>query len=286
MPRAFLVTYCGHENASSELSQSLLRSQQLFSALGELVGFQVVLWDEGLIRQKLDDAEGLIRDYSDDFAQACLDEQIRFNPDWLRAGLFRWKPAIISHTLYYLMSEGDLLVYLDCNLEKFPCYQSLIKAGPSYFGGLLHHSSVVLFQDRYRRLGRDTKRLILENYLPEFRDSGRVLPGIWAGCIAFRKDRAGMAFVDQWLDICTIDNLAPLPDVPRYQRFSEYKWHSQEQSMLAVLHHRLCRDGGVARVRVVVAPARRLMRWSSVSMLYKWIRLKAMTALSCLYASS
>ena len=286
MPRAFLVTYCGHENASSELSQSLLRSQQLFSALGELVGFQVVLWDEGLIRQKLDDAEDLIRDYSDDFAQACLDEQIRFNVDWLRAGLFRWKPAIISYTLQYLMSEGDLLVYLDCNLEKFPCYRGFIKAGPSYFGKLLRHSSVLLCQDRYRRLGRDTKRLILENYLPEFRDSGRVLPGIWAGCIAFRRDRAGMAFVDQWLDICTIDNLAPLPDVPRYQRFSEYKWHSQEQSMLAVLYHRLRRDGAASRVWMVVAPSRRLMRWSSASMIYKWIRLKAMTALSCLYAAA
>jgi len=286
MPRTFLVTYCGHENASSELSQSLLRSRQLYRELGELAGFQVVLWDECLIRQKFDDAEDLIRDYSDDFAQACLDEQIRFNADWLRAGLFRWKPAIVSHTLHSFMSEGDLLVYLDCNLEKFPCYQSFIKAGPSYFDKLLQRSSVLLYQDRYRRLSRDTKRLILENYLPEVRHAGRVLPGIWAGCIAFRKDRAGMAFVNQWLDICTIDNLAPLPDVPRYQRFSEYKWHSQEQSMLAVLYHRLRRDGGVVRVRVVVAPARRLMRWSSVSMLYKWIRLKAMTALSCLYSSS
>ena len=286
MPRTFLVTFCGHENASRELSQSLLRSRQLFMELGELAGFQVVLWDEHLIRQKLDDAEGLIRNYSGDFAQACLDEQIRFNPDWLKAGLFRWKPAIISHTLHSLMSEGDLLVYLDCNLEKFPCYQGFIKAGPSYFGKLLQRSSVLLCQDRYRRLGRDTKRLILENYLPEFRDSGRVLPGIWAGCIAFRKDRAGMAFVDQWLDICTIDNLAPLPDVPRYQRFSEYKWHSQEQSMLAVLYHRLRRDGGASRVWMVVAPSRRLMRWSSASMIYKWIRLKAMTALSCLYASA
>jgi hypothetical protein len=254
--------------------------------LGELAGFQVVLWDEDLIRQKLDDAEGLIRNYSGDFAQACLDEQIRFNPDWLKAGLFRWKPAIISHTLHSLMSEGDLLVYLDCNLEKFPCYQGFIKAGPSYFGKLLQRSSVLLCQDRYRRLGRDTKRLILENYLPEFRDSGRVLPGIWAGCIAFRRDRAGMAFVDQWLDICTIDNLAPLPDVPRYQRFSEYKWHSQEQSMLAVQSHRLRRDGGASRVWMVVAPSRRLMRWSSASMIYKWIRLKAMTALSCLYAAA
>ena len=285
MPRTFLITYCGHENASRELSQSLLRSRQLFMELGELAGFQVVLWDEGLIRQKLDDAEDLIRDYSDDFAQACLDEQIRFNVDWLRAGLFRWKPAIISYTLHSLMSEGDLLVYLDCNLEKFPCYQGFIKAGPSYFGKLLQRSSVLLCQDRYRRLSRDTKRLILESYLPKFRNTGRVLPGIWAGCIAFRKDRAGMTFVDQWLDICTIDNLAPLPDVPRYQRFSEYKWHSQEQSMLAVLHHRLCRDGGVARVRVVFTPARRLMRWSSVSMLYKWIRLKLLSIFARVFSS-
>ena len=277
MPRTFLITYCGHENASRELSQSLLRSRQLFRELGELAGFQVVLWDEGLIRQKLDDAEDLIRDYSDDFAQACLDEQIRFNPDWLRAGLFRWKPAIISHALHSLMSEGDLLVYLDCNLEKFPCYQSFINAGPNYFGKLLQCSSVVLYQDRYRRLSRDTKRLILESYLPGFRDFGRVLPGIWAGCIAFRKDEAGMAFVDRWLDFCTIDNLAPLPDVPRYQRFSEYKWHSQEQSMLAVLYHRLRRDGGSSRVRLVVAPSRRLMRWSSLSMLYKWIRIKLLS---------
>lgn len=285
MPRTFLVTYFGHENASNELSQSLLRSAQLFRELGELAGFQVVLWDEGLIRQRLGDAEGLIRNYLDDFAQTCLDEKIHFNPDWLKAGLFRWKPAIISHTLHNLMGEGDFLVYLDCNLEKFPSYQGLIKAGPGYFRRLLRRSSVVLFQDRYRRLSRDVKRLMLENYLSEFRDSGRVLPGVWAGCIALKRDRISMDFVDRWLDFATIENLAPVPDVPCSQRFSEYKWHSVDQSVLSIVFHRLRRDGGTAGVRLVVAPSRRLMRWSSVSMVYKWIRLKTLSALGFLYAS-
>jgi len=285
MSRAFLVTYCGQENASIALSHSLLRSGQLFRELGELAGFHVVIWDESLIRRNLADAEGLIRNYSDDFAQTCLDEKILFNSDWLKAGLFRWKPAIISFTLHSLMKEGDMLIYLDCNLEKFPSYQGLIQAGPDYFRQLLRRSSVVLFQDRYRRLGRDVKRLMLESHLSEFRGSGRVLPGIWAGCVALRRDSFGMNFVDRWLGFSTVENLAPLPDVPVGQRFPEYKWHSVDQSVLAVLFHRLRRDGAAGRVRLVVAPARRLMRWGSLSMLYKWLRLKTLSVLGLLYAS-
>jgi len=211
---------------------------------------------------------------------ACEVEQIRVNPEWLKVGLFRWKPAIVSHMLQYCLGNGDVLVYLDCNLEKFPRYQEFIEAGPAFFLRALGRRSVGLFQDRFRRLSLDTKRIVLESYLSDFRQCGRDLPGLWAGCMVFRKDQKGVSVANDWLNICSVDNLAPLPDVPLCQRLSQYKWHSQEQSMLAVLYHRLRRERRSDAIRLIGCPARRPMKWRSCSSIYKWLRLKISVRLS------
>ena len=280
MPKIFLATYCGHRNANHELSASLLRSRDLFRCLGEKAGFEVVIWDEESVRQELDGGGELVRDYSNDLLSACEVEQIRVNPEWLKVGLFRWKPAIVSHMLQYCLGNGDVLVYLDCNLEKFPRYQEFIEAGPAFFLRALGRRSVGLFQDRFRRLSLDTKRIVLESYLSDFRQCGRDLPGLWAGCIVFRKDKKGVSVANDWLNICSVDNLAPLPDVPLCQRLSQYKWHSQEQSMLAVLYHRLRRERRSGAIRLIGSPARRPMKWRSCSSIYKWLRLKISVRLS------
>ena len=280
MPKIFLATYCGHRNANHELSASLLRSRDLFRCLGEKAGFEVVIWDEESVRQELDGGGELVRDYSNDLLSACEVEQIRVNPEWLKVGLFRWKPAIVSHMLQYCLGNGDVLVYLDCNLEKFPRYQEFIEAGPACFLRALGRRSVCLFQDRFRRLSLDTKRIVLESYLSDFRQCGRDLPGLWAGCIVFRKDKKGVSVANDWLNICSVDNLAPLPDVPLCQRLSQYKWHSQEQSMLAVLYHRLRRERRSGAIRLIGSPARRPMKWRSCSSIYKWLRLKISVRLS------
>jgi hypothetical protein len=280
MPKIFLATYCGHRNANHELSASLLRSRDLFRCLGEKAGFEVVIWDEESVRQELDGGGELVRDYSNDLLSACEVEQIRVNPEWLKVGLFRWKPAIVSHMLQYCLGNGDVLVYLDCNLEKFPRYQEFIEAGPAFFLRALGRRSVGLFQDRFRRLSLDTKRIVLESYLSDFRQCGRDLPGLWAGCMVFRKDKKGVSVANDWLNICSVDNLAPLPDVPLCQRLSQYKWHSQEQSMLAVLYHRLRRERRSGAIRLIGSPARRPMKWRSCPSIYKWLRLKISVRLS------
>jgi len=285
MPKIFLVTYCGYRNANQELSASLLRSRELFRRLGEKAGFEVVIWDEESVRQELDRGGELVRDYSNDLLSACEVEQIRVNPEWLKVGLFRWKPAIVSHMLQSSLGNGDILVYLDCNLEKFPRYQEFIEAGPAFFLRSLGGRSVGLFQDHFRRLSLDTKRIVLESYLSDFRRFGKDLPGLWAGCMVFRKDQKGVSVATDWLDICSVDNLAPLPDVPLCQRFSEYKWHSQEQSMLAVLYHRLRRERRADGIRLIGCPARRPVRWRSCSSVYKWLRLKISAGLSTIACS-
>lgn len=282
MPTIFLTTYCGYRNANQELSESLLRSRDLFRCLGETSGFEVVIWDEESVRYELPHGSELVRDYSNDLLSACEAEQIRVNPEWLKAGLFRWKPAIISHMLQYCLQDGDVLVYLDCNLEKFPRYQKFIEAGPAFFLRALGKRSVALFQDRFRRLSLDTKRIVLETYLYDFHQFGKDLPGLWAGCMVFRKDLNGISVANDWWNICSVENLAPLPDVPLCQRLSQYKWHSQEQSMLAVLYHRLCRERKANAIRLIGCPARRPVRWSSCSSVYQWLRLKILVGIASL----
>lgn len=282
MSTVFLTTYCGYRNANQELSTSLIRSSELFRSLGEKAGFEVVVWDEDLIRHELHHGDSFICDYTKDFLAACQDEQIRVNPEWLKAGLFRWKPAIICHMLENRLSDGDVLVYLDCNLEKFPCYREFIAAGPRFFLGSLAKKSVVLFQDRFRRMSVDTKCIVLQGYLSDFRQCGGALPGLWAGCIVFKKDSGGVSVARDWAELCTVDNLAPVPDVPKFQRFKQYKWHSQEQSMLAVLYYRLRHQRQAGDIRLVGSPARRPLNWRSPSSIYKWLRLKGLVNLSLL----
>ena len=96
MPKVFLATYCGYRNASQELTSSLLRSRELFRSLGNEAGFEVVIWDEERVCNELSQGDELVRDFTEDFFEDCQNEQIRVNPEWLRAGLFRWKPAILS----------------------------------------------------------------------------------------------------------------------------------------------------------------------------------------------
>ena len=282
MPKVFLATYCGYRNASQELSFSLLRSRELFRSLGNEAGFEVVIWDEERVCNELSQGDELVRDFTEDFFEDCQNEQIRINPEWLKAGLFRWKPAIICHMLEHYLEDSDVLVYLDCNLEKFPRYREFISSGPCFFLRLLGKKSVVVFQDRFRRLGLDVKGIVLQSYLDDFRRHGAMLPGLWAGCIVFKKVNAALLVARSWLDLCTVENLAPVPDVPKFQRLKQFKWHSQEQSMLSVLYHALRYQRKAGDVRLVVAPARRPMLWRSPSSIYQGLRLKLLMRLCLL----
>lgn len=280
MSKVVLATYCGYRNASEELSASLLRSRELFRSLGEEAGFEVVIWDEELVCEALQHGEDLVRDYTKDFLDACRHEQIRVNLEWLKAGLFRWKPAIICHMLEHRLEDSDVLVYLDCNLEKFSRYREFIAAGPRFFLRALGKCSVVLFQDRFRCLGLDTKGIVLQRYLSGFRQCGAKLPGLWAGCIVFKKNNGGLAVARRWVELCTVDNLAPVPDIPKFQRLKQYKWHSQEQSMLAVLYYWLRYQRKAEDIRLLGAPSRRPLNLGSPSLLYQWLRLKVKVQLA------
>ena len=240
----------------------------------------MVIWDEKMVLKCLANGEQCVRDYSNDFLSACEVEQIRVNPEWLKAGLFRWKPAIVCHMLDHHLSDGDVLVWLDCNLEKFPCYEEFIRKGPRFFASLIFASSVILFRESYRSLSRDTKLSVLQEYMAGWREYGRRLPSIWAGLIIFRKDFHGDAFAKKWLNICTVKNLAPLPDVHLSRRFSEYKWHSQEQSMLAVLYNIYLREIRTAPIRIFLSPSRRVMNWMSPRMVWKWMAIKYLAYLA------
>ena len=282
MPQVFLTSFCGYRNANQQLSESLLRSREVFKAFGSKAGFEVILWDEDLVCQKIQGGDELVRDYSKDFLVACEEEQIRVNPEWLKTGLFRWKPAIICYTIEHCLDDGDVLVYLDCNLEKFPRYREFIAAGPLYFLRCLRNRSVVLFQDRFRCLSLDTKSIALQSYLSDFPQCGALLPGLWAGCIVFRKSQGGASMARSWLELCTVDNLAPLPDVPLCQRLSQYKWHSLDQSMLAIVYYRLRHQRKAGGIRLVGSPARRPLKLRSPSSIYQWLRLKILIQLSLL----
>ncbi|MCP9809740.1 hypothetical protein KBY58_09875 [Cyanobium sp. HWJ4-Hawea] len=274
MPKTFLITYCGAENADSTLREQLASSVQKFSALGRKRGFEVIVWNEQLIRQKIDNHQDILKDYYPDYSDECEIQGVRLNKQWLNAGLFLWKPSIIKHTLEKKLEEGDVLVYLDCNLNKFPCYRQLIDLGPEYLRAKLNKKSILLAVDKYRPLCRDVKYQVLSANLSHYQECGRYLPGFWAGFMAIKKNKYSSLFITKWHKICSIENLAPLPDVPVESRFEEYKWHSQEQSMLSVVYYQGSSRLRNKSVRFLFVPGRRVMSWNRLIVALKTLKIR------------
>jgi hypothetical protein len=56
--------------------------------------------------------------------------------------------------------------------------------------------------------------------------------GLWNGIVILRKSKQSERFVDEWIGMCELENISPLPNPnPNEHLF----WHSVDQSVMGVL---------------------------------------------------
>lgn len=155
-----------------------------------------------------------------------------WNEDWARIGNLLWKPRLLSE-LSRDHLEGDIVMYHDVNLEKYPEYLRNVDRWSSFVTKALRGRHVLLFRDRKTPLSFDVKPELTEALLPNCRPDE--LSNVWAGALAFRCSQEARSFLDEWKRLCEIkDYLSP---TTRARRDNHFYWHTGEQAILATYFH-------------------------------------------------
>jgi len=161
-----------------------------------------------------------------------LIEKGKWNTHWAALNFQLWKPKLIQDLLNSSsIEEDEILLYHDINFSKYPEYLSQIHRWNDYFKKKFSKRSIILFNDNNARITTDTKPDLLETYLPSVKYNHAKMHHIWAGAIAFKKNAKSIEFVDQWVDLCTEENLSPI-----YYKTPtpDFAWHSLDQACLTV----------------------------------------------------
>lgn len=153
-------------------------------------------------------------------------------------GYALWKPFIIQESLKDL-GEGDVLVYLDSDLELVASIQPMAelskkRAPVMTFTSVEHRNSRWTKRDCFHLMGCDSK---------QFHDSIQV----WSGMLVMVNCRSTRDFVEEWLEHCRdFLIISDLPSRIASTELPDFEAHRHDQSVLA----NLCVKHGLESFRV------------------------------------
>lgn len=183
-------------------------------------------------------------------------EDLRWNPQWARIGLLRWKPELISSVLDGSdVTPGDIVFYHDADVERYPDYLYGIPRWASWLSRKMRQLDLLTFDDNQAPLLSDSKPELVERLVGM--DAAHHLSHVWAGAVAVKKTDAGRSAIAQWAALCAdANNLLP---VTRAKRDSQLAQHSADQAVLSCLWHSPDLLGSeIRRERVFLHRSRRI----------------------------
>jgi hypothetical protein len=147
-------------------------------------------------------------------------------------GYWLWKPYIILKTLIKL-NEGDLLIYLDSKYFFTEPFSNWIE-------NLLKNQDINVFRNKPNEPSYFMKQWCKMDVLQKYDRTRQVFEenelDTWAGCIFIRKTPFTVSFIQEWLNMCTYENITDSPSIlPNHPEFIE---HRHDQSLLSILIHK------------------------------------------------
>lgn len=159
---------------------------------------------------------------------------LKWNQNWARMGFQLWKPRLILETLLDASIDvGDIVLYHDANVSKYPEYKRGVLNAPKWLEKTMRRHDIIFFRDNRSRLVSDVKKEVLDEFLPGIDAEG--LKHVWAGAIALKKSQVSINFVREWLQLCEQPRL--LGPITHFQHVPGFVRHSHEQALLSVLFH-------------------------------------------------
>jgi hypothetical protein len=165
------------------------------------------------------------------------------NPGAGYTGFFRWKPYIMLHTIRG-MNYGDILVYRDCNVTKYPQYLT----GKTRLEDNLHYVLGKNDTDIYIPIEKPglfcchhVKREVFDHFGQTCFDEWKHEPLLNASMIIVRKTRFTLQFLREWLELCMINNL--IDDVNYVKQCPNYMYTTYDQAVLNMLVMKYKKEG-------------------------------------------
>jgi len=243
-PRFIAVTFYT-EGSPWDAGESLVDEERLFRVAVEPYVDEVWSFCPRSMAGRWRGAEGYFRDYSEWLERHPLRQELRrYNRQWARLGFMAGKPFLLKSLLHdNSILPGDVLLYRDVNVRKYPAYYRTPAEWRNVSFRILETLGCDVFVPAGFRLETDAKAFLVRRYLNESMGINR---GVWAGLILCRKSQQSIAFVDEWMTMCDdLDNLSPLPNPNPY---AGAVWHAPEQAVLGVLAWKWKREGQLPTV--------------------------------------
>lgn len=150
-------------------------------------------------------------------------------------GYWSWKPFVIYHKLQQL-KEGDILLYHDCNISKYPHY----KLTDEVYGILenileTNNNDIIMFaQGTNFRIDKYTKQECLNYFLQDI-DTTKFDLGskmmLRGNRIILRKNKYTISLMKEWLKLCQTELIRPLRTPSNIE-------HQHDQSILSCMIYR------------------------------------------------
>ena len=153
---------------------------------------------------------------------------------------WRWKPFVILNRLLEL-KDGDLLVYHDTNVFRYPYYIDYCNEFQSCVMEIFDKAGtdvIIPIERLGLRLDRFCKKETFE-IIGQYDENYRGFPLLNANRIFLRKSALSLQFVQEWLAFC-LDDRCLLPETsPK----SPLLWHTHDQAVLCVLYKKYIENG-------------------------------------------
>jgi len=146
-------------------------------------------------------------------------------------GYWLWKPYIIQKTLMKL-KDGDILLYLDSK------YFFTEPFGP-WIESHLNTQEICVFRNKPNESSYPMKQWCKMDVIHKYNQMKQVFESnesdSWAGFILLKKSPFTISFVNEWLEMCTYENITDSPSLlPNDPTFID---HRHDQSLLSILLH-------------------------------------------------
>jgi len=147
-------------------------------------------------------------------------------------GYWLWKPYIIHNTLSKL-NECDILLYVD---SKYFFTESFT----AWINHLLMNQDLCVFKNKPNEPSYPMKQWCKMDVIHQYGRTKQVFEDneedCWAGFMVIRKTNFTTSFIQEWLTMCTYENITDSPSIlPNDPVFIE---HRHDQSLLSILLHK------------------------------------------------
>jgi len=153
-------------------------------------------------------------------------------------GFWSWKPFVIYNYLKQ-MKDGDILVYHDCNIIKYPYFRSdsnnFKKNVKSLFESSDSDDIIIPFENPYDdnlKCKNYVKNQLFEK-LGKNNEYYKNFPLLHANRIFIRKSKISENFIFNWWLLCKTELI-----LPEINTNSTIKWHTHDQAIITVLYRK------------------------------------------------